>query len=262
MANYQSQYTGEQIDAAVQQAQRIPTLEQNIANGDAECIKRMQGSSNQGVHDNTMDPFYYKSFTGGEQAYADVAAWLDSQHSTETGAIPLGIYRLLINGSWLYVFVNAQNYAQEIYTQVILNGYVAANGDISPGSAMYKRESQLVNETVVWSRWARVMTDEDVANRAIVVDVANYTSDGAVLPRADVYTYNGLPVSHLRTYQSGPDNTCIVICTEHIDAAYQYHIFYEYDGDASNGYTLIGSYDEYNGDIVPQHIKKLFGMTT
>ena len=40
------------------------------------------------------------------------------------------------------------------------------------------------------------------------------------------------------------------------------HIFYEYDGDASNGYTLIGSYDEYNGDIVPQYIKELFGMTT
>ena len=262
MANYQSQYTGEQIDAAVQQAQRIPTLEQNIIDGDAECIKRMQGSSNQGVHDNSMDPFFYKEFSGGEQAYTDVRDWLDSQHSSVGGAIPLGIYRLFVNGSWLYVLVNVHSYAQEIYTQVILNGYVSANGSISTGSAIYKRESQLVNGTVVWSRWARVMTDEDVANRAIAVDVTDYISDGAVLPRADVYTYNGLPVSHLRTYQSGPDSRGIVICTEHMDAAYIYHIFYEYDGDASNGYTLIGSYDEMKGDTVPQHIKELFGMTT
>ena len=156
MANYQSQYTGEQIDAAVQQAKRIPTLEQNIANGDAECIKRMQGSSNQGVHDNTMDPFYFKKFTGGEQAYADVAAWLDSQHSTEDGAIPLGIYRLVINGSYVLCINNVKNYTNEEWTQTLLNAYVNGDGHIIPSIGIYVRESSLVNGKIVWTAWRKI----------------------------------------------------------------------------------------------------------
>lgn len=162
MANYQSQYTGEQIDAAVQQAQRVPTLEQNIVNGDAESIMRMQGRSNQGVHDNTMDPLYYKLFTGGAQADLDVKKWLDSLHSTEQGVVPLGLLRLHVNGYFIYVLQNILNYANDEYTQTILNGDVRSNGGIGPGMGIYTRSCQMVNGVTTWTAWKRFLTTDDL----------------------------------------------------------------------------------------------------
>lgn len=165
MANYQSQYTGEQIDAAVQQAQRVPTLEQNIASGDAETIMRMQGKDkdaqgNSIPHDNTFDPFYYKQFTGGLSAYADVSAWLDSLHATEVGStIPLGLLRIYVNGSYLYVLENVISYNDQ-YTQTILNGNVSEIG-IMPGTNMYVRERRLINGVMSWTPWRRFLTTDD-----------------------------------------------------------------------------------------------------
>lgn len=161
MANYQSQYTGEQIDAAVQQAQRVPTLEQNIASGDAESIMRMQGRSNNNVHDNTFDPFCFKQFTGGLSAYADVSAWLDSLHATEAGStIPLGLLRIYVNGSYLYVLENVISYNDQ-YTQTILNGNVSEIG-IMPGINMYVRERRLINGVMSWTPWKRFLTTDDI----------------------------------------------------------------------------------------------------
>ena len=163
MANYQSQYTGEQIDAAVQQAQRVPTLEQNIASGDAESIMRMQGRSNNNVHDNTLDPFFYKEFIG-DNAQVEVMEYLDSLHSTEIGSIPLGILRLRVNGYFVYVLQNIVNYANDQYTQTVLNGWInTSNPDrIYTGTNMYARERQLINGEMSWTPWKRFLTTDDL----------------------------------------------------------------------------------------------------
>ena len=162
MANYQSQYTGEQIDAAVQQAQRVPTLEQNIASGDAESIMRMQGKSNNNVHDNIFDPFYFKQFDGGEQAHLDAKAWRDSLQSTEGGAGPLGLLRLYINGAFVYVLQSVFSYASDQYSQTILNGYVMSNGGIHTGENMYTRSCQMVDGVTTWTPWKRFLTTDDI----------------------------------------------------------------------------------------------------
>lgn len=125
---------------------------------------RMQGRGSE--HDNTFDPFYYKEFSGDEQAYLDVRTWLNSLHSTEGGANPLSFLRLLVNGAWIYVLQNGLSYAQDVHTQLILNCSLMPNGGIRPGDSMYVRLSKpLANRTTtddVWEDWRKIFDSADI----------------------------------------------------------------------------------------------------
>ncbi len=496
-------------------------------------ISRMQGRGTE--HDNTFDPFHFKQFGGGNQAYIDLSNWLDSLHSIDGSVVPLGLLRIYVNGSWMYVLSNILYYGNDNYSQTILNGRVGnidGSRAVVTGKGMYYRESQLNNGTLEWSEWQRIdapqeriediinsivnsqtyvpvsggkipasylpayvdevleystitqfpaqgagakiyialdtnkqyrwsgsqyieisasltlgetaqtafagsrgkaleaaqsslsgkvstaennittlqgalngkasqsgLTDvtnrvttvegdirdlqsdiadavikdnnntltgnntftgtntfnnsttmEDVtadnidvidgrisvhdedynlstvitsnsvsshvfkkyignhidgyvphdlatidevndavagkastsalqaevlraqtaedniiatlASKADVVDIYSYLYTDAVLPNADVYIYGGQPISHLRTYQSGQNSWSIVICAEHIDGYEFYHRYFHFDGNANDGYTYMDSYDESEGDIAPEWVKKLFGENT
>lgn len=155
-------------------------------------ILRMQGRGD--VHDNTMDPFYYKEFTGGESAYADVAAWLDSLHTTEGGSKPLSFLRLFVNGAWIYVLQNGLSYAQDVHSQTILNGTLMLDGGIRPGKDIYVRISKPLtdrtSETDIWEPWRKLYDQGDINYFYDNVIVGNYAplADGKV-PAANLPSY-------------------------------------------------------------------------
>ena len=157
-----------------------------------QLLLRMQGRGD--VHDNTFDPFYYKEFTGGESAYADVRDWLDSLHSTEGGAKPLNFLRLYVNGAWLYVLQNVLGYAEDVYTQTIINGHVAPDGSIRPGRALYTRVSiplsSRTSEDDVWEDWVKIYDSTDIS-----VFYSNMIA-GKFAPLID----NKVPASNLPAY--------------------------------------------------------------
>lgn len=139
------------------QDERVDDLTIDVTN----LVYRMQGKDRdaQGSsipHDNIFDPFYYKRFSGGAQAYLDVKKWLDSLHSTEEGVVPLGLLRLHVNGAFIYVLQNIKNYANDEYTQTLLNAFVATNGSIIPSIGIYVRESHLENGVTTWTEWGRI----------------------------------------------------------------------------------------------------------
>jgi len=162
------------------QDKRVADLAKDVTN----LVYRMQGKDkdaqgNSIPHDNTFDPFYYKQFSGGAQAYLDAKAWLDSLHSTGGGVVPLGLLRLYINGAFVYVLQNVISYAGE-YTQTILNGYVMPNGGIYTGVNIYTRSSQRVDGVTTWTAWQRIgeldsatvqsMINASISTKADLVD--------------------------------------------------------------------------------------------
>jgi len=163
------------------QDERVADLTKDVT----DLVYRMQGKDrdaqgNSIPHDNTLDPFYYKQFSGGEQAYLDAKEWLNSLHTTEGGAVPLGLLRLYINGAFVYVLQNVISYAGDQYTQTILNGYVMSNGGILTGVGIYTRSSQRVNGVTTWTEWQRIgeldsatvqsMINASISTKADLVD--------------------------------------------------------------------------------------------
>lgn len=166
MANYQSQYTGEQIDAAVQQTAtntrdittettRATRVENQLTTNITNTVNRMRGETTV-----TDDPFHFKSFsdiaggkTGGQQA----GEWLDKQCATNSGAnIPVGILRIRINGSYVLCINNVRSYAGGEWTQTLLNAFVNGDGHIIPSIGIYVRESSLVGGEIVWTAWRKI----------------------------------------------------------------------------------------------------------
>ena len=142
-------------------AESLQTEAETREKNDSNLVLRMQGrdkdaQGNSIPHDNTIDPFYYKQFSGGEQAYLNAKTWLNSLHSTEGGVVPLGLLRLYINGTFIYVLQNILNYANDEYTQTILNGYVMSNGGVRPGVSIYTRSIQKIDGVASWTEWQRV----------------------------------------------------------------------------------------------------------
>ena len=142
-------------------AESLQTEAETREKNDSNLVLRMQGrdkdaQGNSSPHDNTIDPFYYKQFSGGWQAYLDAKTWLDSLHSTEQGVVPLGLLRLYINGTFIYVLQNILNYADDEYTQTILNGDVMPNGGVRPGVSIYTRSRQFIDGVPTWTEWQRI----------------------------------------------------------------------------------------------------------
>ena len=166
MANYQSQYTGEQIDAAVQQTAtntqdittettRATSVENQLAANITNTVNRMRGETTV-----TDDPFHFKSFIdieGGKTARQQAKEWLDKQCTTDFGVnVPVGILRIRINGSYVLCINNVKNYANGEWTQTLLNAYVNSDGHIIPSIGIYVRESSLVNGEIVWTAWRQI----------------------------------------------------------------------------------------------------------
>lgn len=165
----------------------------NLSVTDEVLLLRMQGKDkdaqgNSIPHDNTFDPFYFKKFSGGAQAYLDVKEWLDSLHSKKGGVVPLGLLRLYVNGAFLYVLQNLRSYANDEYTQTLLNAFVAVNGSILPSIGIYVRECRLIDGVTTWTKWQRIgeldsatvqsMITNGIADKANTSDLATLVDNG------------------------------------------------------------------------------------
>lgn len=165
MANYQSQYTGEQIDAAVRQTAtnthdistettRATNVENQLTTQITNTINRMRGETTV-----TDDPFHFISFSESEEKPGSQQAgeWLDKQCTTDDGGnVPVGILRIRINGSYVLCINNVKNYTYGEWTQTLLNAYVNDDGHIIPSIGIYVRESSIVNEKIVWTAWRKI----------------------------------------------------------------------------------------------------------
>ena len=164
MANYHSQYTGEQIDAAVRQTAtntqdiatettRATKVEKQLATNNANTVNRMRGETT--VMD---DPFYFKAFSDSVDGDASQAAaeWLDGLATKKSGVSPVGILRIRINGSFVLCINNVMGYADGAWTQTLLNAFVDVNGRVLPSIGIYVRESSLENGVIVWGAWRKI----------------------------------------------------------------------------------------------------------
>lgn len=143
MADYQSQYKGAQADEAI-----------GIA---LDVLNRLKGNSE--YHNNYGDPVLWKDFTG-DNANAEAKAWLDAQHNTTGGVRHIGLIRMNINGSSVWVINNVRNFAQDVWTQTLLNAFVDENnGNLYSGTNMYVRECW----NGVWGDWDRFVKASDIS---------------------------------------------------------------------------------------------------
>ena len=178
-------------------AESLQTEAETREKNDSNLVLRMQGrdkdaQGNSIPHDNTIDPFYYKQFSGGWQAYLDAKTWLDSLHSTEQGVVPLGLLRLYINGTFIYVLQNILNYADDEYTQTILNGDVIPNGGVRPGVSIYTRSRQFIDGVPTWTEWQRI----DAPQSLIQSIVNSMVNDQTFAPLSE----GKVPSSYLPSY--------------------------------------------------------------
>lgn len=165
MADYQSQYTGEQIDAAVQQTvintrdittetTRATRVENQLTTNITNTVNRMRGETTV-----TDDPFHFKSFSDSEEkpARQQAGEWLNEQCATDAGDnVPVGILRIRINGSYVLCINNVRSYAMGEWTQTLLNAFVNGDGHIIPSIGIYVRESSLVGGEIVWTAWRKI----------------------------------------------------------------------------------------------------------
>lgn len=165
MADYQSQYTGEQIDTAVRQTAtntrdittettRATRVENQLTTNITNTVNRMRGETT--IMD---DPFHFKSFSESEEkpAIQQAGEWLNEQCTTDVGDhVPVGILRIRINGSYVLCINNVRNYAMGEWTQTLLNAFVNGDGHIIPSIGIYVRESSLVGGEIVWTAWRKI----------------------------------------------------------------------------------------------------------
>lgn len=71
-----------------------------------------------------------------------------------------------------------------------------------------------------------------------IIELSNYTKNGAVLPLSGAYTYNGNPVSHIRVI-SETDGIQYIFCPRH-DNNYESETYFVFDDD---------EYDEIDGPV-------------
>lgn len=182
MTDYNSQHTGSTIDERIA---AIPTIQQAVStinagltqettnrqSADAAMLARLRGDEN--YHDNYQDPLLVKIFSTPDpqtdpfSGRRDLAAYLDTLHTSDASNLkPVGLLRLNIDGSALWAISNVRSFADDVWTQVLLNAYVDSNG-IGAGTAMYVRESKPISERTsdVWNAWERcsLSTSETVS---------------------------------------------------------------------------------------------------
>lgn len=95
------------------------------------------------------------------------------------------------------------------------------------------------------------------------VEISSTFSTGKRIPITANYTYNGLPISHFRITNTGPNEYNIVFCIGHTDAGEEYHEYIEYTTVGNNEFEFVNHYtsrkDDADIEYAPVYIRALFG---
>ena len=97
--------------------------------------------------------------------------------------------------------------------------------------------------------------ERSLQNKADVVDISNYMTTGDILPAVSSYMYQGDPISGIRIIQS--TETTVVFNVGYSDTNEAFYVVFE--GNNIDGYTYQETYDEFEGDEIPEYIKEIFG---
>lgn len=101
---------------------------------------------------------------------------------------------------------------------------------------------------------------QGIGNKADVIDIADYINTENVMPKAALYTYNGLPISNMRWCVDGTNDKWLAFCTGYKNPLEE-EPFYPRDThyitfkDATNGWVYLGYWDL---ESAPSWITDLF----
>ena len=97
----------------------------------------------------------------------------------------------------------------------------------------------------------------DLVKKNDVIELSNYTKNGAVLPLSGAYTYNGNPVSHIRVI-SETDGVEYIFCPRHNNnyESEMYFVFDDDEYDEVDGPVYTGSYTRTNA---PEWLQRAMG---
>ena len=104
---------------------------------------------------------------------------------------------------------------------------------------------------------------KEILENSKPVEISGTFATGKRIPITANYTYNGLPISHFRITNTGPNDYNIVFCIGHADAREEYHEYIEYTTVGNNEFEFVGNYtsrkDDADIEYAPVHIRALFG---
>lgn len=104
---------------------------------------------------------------------------------------------------------------------------------------------------------------KEILENSKPVEISGTFAKGKRIPITTNYTYNGLPISHFRISNTGPNNYTIVFCIGHTDAGEEYHKYIEYTTVGNNEFEFVNHYTSKKDDAyleyAPIYIRALFG---
>lgn len=108
------------------------------------------------------------------------------------------------------------------------------------------------------------VTNEPIVNAEQVkeVDIKDYIGDNTkAMPIVSSYFYNGYPVSHIRTIDSGSNEVTLLFCVQHKDGKEDRGIFYDFRINKAEKVAYWEATYEYYDEEIPSYILKAFGET-
>lgn len=108
------------------------------------------------------------------------------------------------------------------------------------------------------------VTNEPIVNAEQVkeVDIKDYIGDNTkAMPIVSSYFYNGYPVSHIRTIDSGSNEVTLLFCVQHKDGKEDRGIFYDFRINKAEKVAYWEATYEQIDDNVPSWVLKAFGET-
>lgn len=107
---------------------------------------------------------------------------------------------------------------------------------------------------------------KEILENSKPVEISDTFAIGKRIPITANYTYNGLPISHFRIWNTGPNDYNIVFCIGHADTGEEYHEYIEYTTVGNNEFEFVNHYtsvkDDSDIEYAPVHIRALFGDVT
>lgn len=92
-----------------------------------------------------------------------------------------------------------------------------------------------------------------------VADINQYAHSGGVLPYANVYVYDGIPVSHLRYVDESGNMGSIYFCVQHLDGSEELsneYIYFTKGEHYTQGFDYVATFDH---STAPDYILRVFG---
>lgn len=104
---------------------------------------------------------------------------------------------------------------------------------------------------------------KEILENSKPVEISGTFATGKRIPITANYTYNGLPISHFRIWNTGPNDYNIAFCIGHSNATEEYHEYIEYTTVGDNEFEFVNHYTSNKNDAdieyAPIHIRALFG---